>query len=254
MQTIILRVKKLAKQMLPIALRQFLRRLANKGALISPVNFGSFRRLAPFDRNFGYGRGQPVDRHYIEGFLARYAPDVRGHVLEVKDNTYTRRYGGAQVARSSILDVSPENPLATHIADLARADVIPENTFDCIILTQTLHLIYDFRTALAHLHRILKPGGVLLLTVPGISQIEQGACRDIWHWSFTRPSTERMLADTFGQGTFEVEVHGNVLSAVSFLMGLSSSELRRDELDTYDPAYPVVITARVRKPTLLINI
>jgi hypothetical protein len=52
---------------------------------------------APVSRNFGYDRGLPVDRYYIEGFLDRHKSDVRGHVLEVGDDSYTRRYGGDRV-------------------------------------------------------------------------------------------------------------------------------------------------------------
>jgi len=42
------------------------------------------------------------------------------------------------------------------------------------VFTQTLHLIYDVRSAIRTLHRVLKPGGVLLATFPGISQTEKG--------------------------------------------------------------------------------
>lgn len=37
-----------------------------------------------------------------------------------------------------------------------------------------LYLIYDARTAVSTLHRSLKPGGVLLLTLPGITQVACG--------------------------------------------------------------------------------
>ena len=45
-------------------------------------------------RDFGFDRGTPIDRYYIESFLSTHASDIRGHVLEVADNTYTRRFGG----------------------------------------------------------------------------------------------------------------------------------------------------------------
>ena len=51
--------------------------------------------LEPVSRSFGFDRGTPVDRRYIEQFLARHAAAIRGDVLEVGDDGYTRRFGGA---------------------------------------------------------------------------------------------------------------------------------------------------------------
>lgn len=245
------RITNAIEGLLPMAIRRMLRKILRRAPpdiLLGRVVFGDFRRLTPIGANFGLLRGQPVDRHYIEGFLARHRGDIQGHVLEVKDSTYSRRYGDDRVTRCSVLDVSSTNPLATHIADLAQADSIPSDTFDCIVLTQTLHLIYDFKSALRHLHRILKPGGTLLLTTPGISQLDEGPCQETWHWSFTRSSIKRMMAESFGEENAEIAVHGNVLAAVSFLMGLASSELTPEELDAHDPTYPMIITVRAKKP------
>src|SRR5678815_732023 len=119
-------------------------------------------------------RGQPVDRHYIENFLGRNASDIRGPVPEAGDATYTRRFGGALVSRSDVLHVNNGNPDATIVADLAHGHAIPSGAFDCVILTQTLHLVYDVRAAAATLRRILAPHGTCLITVPGISQIDSG--------------------------------------------------------------------------------
>ncbi len=58
------------------------------------VNFGSLGRTRPIASYFGYYRGRPVDRYYIEQFLAECAGDVRGRVLEIGTDEYTRRYGG----------------------------------------------------------------------------------------------------------------------------------------------------------------
>ncbi len=137
---------------------------------VNEVQFGSFRRLTPISRDFGCDRGRPIDRYYIENFLERRSEDVRGRVLEIGENTYTRRFGGERVTQSDILHVTEGEPQATIIADLASADHIPSNSFDCIILTQTLQLIYDVPAALRTIRRILKPAGVLLATFPGISQ------------------------------------------------------------------------------------
>jgi SAM-dependent methyltransferase len=223
------------------------------GPRVGNVKFGDLRRTRPIARGFGYGRGRPVDRYYIEHFLARHATDVHGRVLEVGDDNYTRRYGQNRVERGDVLHAVPGNPRASFVGDLGVADQIPSNAFNCVILTQTLHLIYDVHAALRTLHRILKPGGVLLLTVPGISQLDEcGRPEDnkwgnTWYWAFTTLSIRRACVDTFAGGTVEVEAHGNVLATVAYLHGLADHELTRAELDDHDPLYQLVITARVVK-------
>ena len=78
--------------------------------------------------------------------------------LEIGDNSYTKKFGGHSVTKSEVLSVVEGNPKATIITDLTCADLIPSDTFDCIICTQTIQMIYDMKAALHHLHRILKPG------------------------------------------------------------------------------------------------
>jgi SAM-dependent methyltransferase len=201
---------------------------------------------------FGVKRGHAVelciDRYYIERFLTYHAADIAGHVLEVADNTYTHRFGGANVRRAEVLHATPGNPQATIIADLTDADHIPSDTFDCIILTQTLQYIYDLRAALRTLYRILKPGGVLLATCPGISQTSRYDDEQ-WgeYWRFTRRSAQRLFTEVFAESEVTVRAYGNVLTAIAFLHGLLRTELRREELEYHDPDYEMLITIRAVK-------
>jgi SAM-dependent methyltransferase len=212
------------------------------------VRFGSFRRLSPFSRTFGYDRGQPVDRHYIEAFLGQHAADIQGRVLEIADNTYTRRFGGSRVTRSDVLHVQDRGPGVTIVADLADGRDIPGAAFDCVILTQTLQLIYELQDAVRTVHRILKPGGVLLATLPGISSVSSYD-RERWgqYWSFTSQSAQRLFADAFGADRIEVEAGGNVLAATAFLYGMARQELRPAELQYGDPDYELIISVRAVK-------
>jgi glycosyltransferase involved in cell wall biosynthesis/SAM-dependent methyltransferase len=211
------------------------------------VRFGDLRRLHPISRDFGYDRGNPVDRHYIEDFLSRYAEDIKSRVLEVGDNAYTMQYGGARVTHSDILHVSADNPRATLVGDLAEGDNLPSAVFDCVVLTQTLHLIFDMRKAIATLHRMLKPGGVLLATVPGVSSIDRGQWGPSWYWSLSPAALRRLLEEKFDGASVSVTGYGNVLAAIAFLHGLAEHELTPDELDAYDPQYPMIVAARAVK-------
>lgn len=228
------------------AVRPGMRRLRQPGG----IDFGALRRLEPFSRIYGLERGQPIDRHYILRFLADHAEDVNGHVLEVAEDTYTRRFGGRRVAQGDVLDVDGKNPRATVIADLTDAEHVPSDTYDCIICTETLHLIYDIQAAIRTLHRILKPGGVLLATFPGISQISRYDM-DRWgdHWRLTTASSRRLFEEVFPPSGVNVTAYGNVLSAAAFLYGIVTQELRQEELDHRDPDYELEIAVRAVKPS-----
>jgi SAM-dependent methyltransferase len=216
------------------------------------IRLGDLRRVKPISSVWGFDRGLPIDRYYIERFLTTYASDIQGHVLEIKDDLYTSRFGANQVIKSDILHAEEGNPAASIVADLTCASHIPSDTFDCIILTQTLHLIYDVRAALTTLYRILKPGGVLLTTVSGISKISREDM-DRWghHWSFTTRSAQRLFQEFFPEMNVAVDAYGNVLAAIAFLHGLASEELRHEELDYHDRDYQVLITIRAVKPEAL---
>lgn len=237
-----------ARRWLPVTTRRKIVRLL-RWPPVGWIRFGSLRRLKPISRFWGSDRGLPVDRYYIEGFLTAHTQDIRGRVLEIKDDLYTSRFGGNRVTKSDVLHPEAGNSAATMIADLTRGDNIPSDTFDCIILTQTLHLIYDVRAAMSTLYRILKPGGVLLTTVSGISKISrQDMNRWGHHWSFTSRSAKRLFEEFFPPEKVQVEAHGNVLAAISFLHGVASEELRRKELDFSDPDYEILIALRAVKP------
>ncbi|MES2179274.1 MAG: methyltransferase domain-containing protein [Gemmatimonadota bacterium] len=243
----------LAKLLLPARLRAAIVRQQRLHRLQWPragtVNFGALRRVSPISPIFGIDRGLPVDRYYIEQFLRKHAVDITGRCLELGDAYYIDKFGGGKPSRIDVLHYTAGSPDATIIADLTSADHIPSDTFDCIIFTQSLQMIYDFTAALRTLHRILKPGGVVLLTTHGISKIGRRLGRDDWgeYWHFTAQSIERVLVETFPNALIEVGTRGNVLTAVSYLHGLATEELTDHELNHLDPDYEVIVTARVQK-------
>lgn len=248
------RLRAVAKRILPEGSRKWIRlqqrRLNRLPVTRSLGPFGHLHQLKPFRPVFGSGYGQCIDRYYIEKFLAAHQADICGCVLEVADNSYTHRFGGAKVVRSDVLHVTPDNPQATIVADLTCADdTLPSEAFDCIILTQTLEVIYEVRAALRTLHRILKPGGILLATFPGIRHISRHDM-DTWgeYWRFTTLSASKLFSEAFAGPNVTVQAYGNVLAAVAFLHGLVSQELNVDELEYQDPDYEVLVAVRAVKP------
>jgi SAM-dependent methyltransferase len=245
-------MKSLFKAMLPFSWRTRLRgaqRVAAQSTLPlrRVTDFGQLRRVVPVSRDFGLSRGQPIDRYYIEQFLASHAGDIRGRVLEIQSDAYARQFGAGQVTHCDIVDNNSANARATIVADLTARDSLPSEMFDCVLCTQTLLLVYDFRSAIANLHRALKPGGILLATVPGIAHKLASDEPSGDFWRFTSTSARRVFAETFGAHAVQVQSFGNVLSAAALLYGLATEELVREELDYRDPEFEVTVAVRAVK-------
>jgi SAM-dependent methyltransferase len=211
------------------------------------MSVGRIRSAKPLCRGFGYSRGTPIDRYYIERFLHAHSDDIRGRVLEIGDDAYSRRFGGSRVTKQDVLHVRGGEPHATIVGDLSQPGVLPKAAFDCIILTQTLHLIFDADAALKQIHHALRPGGVALITVPGITPVDRGEWKESWYWSFTGVALERLLSQTFVGNQIEISNYGNLFSATAFLHEAAVEEVSRGRLDRNDEAYPVTVTARVMR-------
>ena len=229
------------KRFFPLPGLSFRRRLRR---LLSPAWMGSLRSTKPISSGWGFDRGRPVDRYYIDTFLQSNSKDIHGRVLEILNSEYTRRFG-SRIDQADILDIDPANQQATIIADLAAANSISDNSFDCFILTQTLQFIYDVKSAIFHSHRILRPGGVLLVTIPAVSRLAGEGYTD--YWRFTPASCARLFGEIFGPEQVAITAYGNVLSAIAFLEGLACEELSKRELDVIDERYPVLLAIRALK-------
>ncbi len=219
--------------------RRRLRRIAR------PAFLGTLRK-APVSRRFGYDRGTPIDRYYIEQFLEANRAAIRGRVLEIKDSTYTDRFGSG-VTEREVLDADASNPLATIVDDLTTCATIPDSSFDCFILTQTLQYVIDLHTAVATCRRILKPGGTLLVTVPTLGQIVDKPPHLLERWRFAPAGCQALFASVFGPESIDVRAHGSCLTSVAALVGMAREELSEHELGRDDPAFALLVSVRAVK-------
>jgi SAM-dependent methyltransferase len=219
-------------------LKQSLRRILRPRLLVG-------HRLRPLSDSWGIERGTPVDRAYIESFLGQNAADIRGTVLEVGDARYARRFGRG-IEKIDVLDVMSANLNATIIGDLASSDGLPRNAFDCFLLVQTLQYVPDTIAALRNARHVLRPGGVLLVTVPGIQSLDRHRV-DADIWRFTPRSLGLLLADSWSRDDVQICEYGNALAATSFLYGVAREELSARQLGAHDRRFPVIVAARAVK-------
>ena len=205
-----------------------------------------FARLNPISRQFGYDRGQPIDRYFIERFLEESRPFIRGNCLEVRDSSYTRQFGGSAVAQVDVLDNNPDNPNANIHGDLRCLSGVADETYDCIILTQVLQYIDDLPTAISETARILKRGGTLLITVPFMMPLDDQHAVDFWR--LTPNSARWLLGKHFPQENIEIKSWGCLASSTAFWMGMAQEDLSRRHLARSDPKYSCSISIRATKP------
>jgi glycosyltransferase involved in cell wall biosynthesis len=226
-------------------------RLKNKEYNPPPgwVRFGDMRRLKPFSERWGRDRGLPIDRYFIESFIDLNSERIKGRVLEFGDDRYTQKFYNPGISASDIINLNKEaNPDTTIAADIVNAPQIPSNAYDCIIFTQTLQFIYEYKKSIETLYRILAPGGALLASFPGISPTSGTTWSRYWCWNFTVLSAENIFKEFFPRENVEVKAYGNLICAAGFLYGLSAEELTEEELGYHDPRYEIVVMVKAVKP------
>lgn len=210
----------------------------------------------PVSEIWGLDRGTPIERHYVETFLAAHTADIRGRVLEMGDARYTKRLGGDRVARSDVLNLAEGNPEATIVGDLVSGGGIPTEAFDCAIIVNTFLLIHDVSAAIATCYRMLRPGGVLLAHFTALARRAHndadwgppGWSGDGDSWRFTRASARRLCEAHFPADGITVTGYGNVRAAAASLYGLAAEELTAEELGYADPRFDVAIGVRASRP------
>lgn len=225
----------------PLVLVRRARRRARAATVAAVV-----RRLEhPVSSQYGFDRGTPVDRPYIEAFLAAHSDDVRGRVLEVKDAAYATRFGGKDVTHVDVVDIDADNPHATLVVDLDEPGVLSKGAYDCIVLTQVLEFLHPER-ALVQLYDALAPGGVLLVTAPFFCRLESPVGD---RWRLSPDGLRRVLAEVLPSGVgVQVEGRGNLGTAVALLAGLAVEETGSLHRRPDDWRFPIVVLARVQRP------
>jgi SAM-dependent methyltransferase len=203
------------------------------------------RSTAPMSAHWGFDRGTPIDRYFIERFVGEHRGDIRGDVLEVMDRRYTDAFG-ADVRVADVLDRDDRNPRATLVADLTRPETLPEGRYDCFVVTQTLQFTFELAAAVASIARVLRPAGVALVTAPSVSRIDRSAGVGGDFWRFTAASARALFDARFDD--VEVRTYGNVLTCAAFLYGLASEELAERELDEHDELFPTLVAVRASRP------
>lgn len=205
--------------------------------------WGNLRRLKPFSNNFGWERGTPVDRYYVDRFFERHSAEITGDVLEIDRSIYTRRFG-QNLRTVHSFDIEPK-PDTTFACDLAHSEnVLESDAYDCVLLPCTLSFFRELDLCLRNTLRVVRPGGTILASASGIIRVEDSD--DLWR--FTPFGWRELLQRTWPGCELVVESEGNCLAVTAFNLGLAHEELKPEELNYRDELFPVAINIVCRKP------
>jgi SAM-dependent methyltransferase len=116
----------------------------------------------------------------------------------------------AGASRESV-DIAPKaNEEVTWIADLTDMPQVPSNRYDATVCHQVLEHVPLPSAAIGELYRTLKPGGVLVLSVPHLSR-QHELPHD--YFRYTPGGLRRLLVDQ-GFVIERLETHGGLLTFI----------------------------------------
>jgi SAM-dependent methyltransferase len=214
-------------------------------SLLSPgpgsIDFGDLKRRWPFSHRFGFDRGAPVDRYYLQQFVAAIGPKVRGRCLEIGGTLVNRGVYKLEVDEFRTLDLPHSGVADDLMGDAADPDVFAADSWDSILAFHVLEHCPDPFAVVHNIHRWLTPGGHAFIVVP-CAQRMHNFPGDYWRFM---PDGLRVLFKEFAEA--HVSAYGNPLTVVSSFLGLSHTELPPEDMDFVHPDYPVISCVVARK-------
>lgn len=199
--------------------------------------------------DFGFSRGTPIDRFYLEKFLLNNKEFIKGECLEFGSDFYLKKFNSKISSFNVFTSIIDKNSNKNTIkGDLSIIENLPFEKYDCIICTNVLNFIYDIDSAVKGLHKMLKKNGVCLITLAGFSTHISRYDMDRWgdYWRLSKLSSIKI----FEKNNFkieEIETYGNVYLATAQMKGHCVEDIDPELLNEVHNDYQIIITLRITK-------
>ncbi|WP_083733561.1 class I SAM-dependent methyltransferase [Actinomadura sp. CNU-125] len=201
--------------------------------VLGRIDWGQLRRLTPICPAFGKSRGTPIDRHYLDQFIAEVRSQVSGEVVEIGGRDGNRdAYGFTKAARYRGMDIAAD-PEVSLLCDATDPASLPPECLDAVVAFNVLEHTARPWEVVANMWRWLRPGGTAYCMVPNAQRVHE-APNDYW-----RPLPAALTAMFHDWSERRVRQYGNPLTVIASYMGVPAEELDAAELDAYHPEYPV---------------
>ncbi|MBW4635650.1 MAG: class I SAM-dependent methyltransferase [Iphinoe sp. HA4291-MV1] len=208
-----------------------------KLGLLSPsidtLDLGDLRRRFPICPLFGFTRGTPIDRYYLDKFIGEIREQVAGNVLEVGGVLRNREvYQFYNATEYQTLDIFASSGV-TLVGDVHDPETIRPESLDAVVIFNVLEHCHNPWVVVKNIYSWLKVGGQCFCMVPSAQKLHD-VPGDYWR---PLPDGMKQLFQDFSQQ--KLHVYGNPLTVVASFMGISAEELSLQELDDFHPDYPV---------------
>ena len=199
--------------------------------------------------DFGFGRGTPIDRMYIENFFKNQAGEISGVCLEFGDTSYIDEFGKS-VSKKYVFNYSEESSKINNIimGDLTKLDTLSENSFDCILCINVLNFIYDLPSAVLGLKKLIKPNGKIIITMAGVSAHISRYDMDRWgdYWRLTDKAAMKLFKDA-GLNVDKIQTYGNPYACSAQINGYCMEDLSQEKIVTSHPDYQLLVACMLSK-------
>ncbi|MBK1987560.1 class I SAM-dependent methyltransferase [Sphaerospermopsis aphanizomenoides BCCUSP55] len=197
------------------------------------LNWGDLKKTVPICQAFGLTRGKPVDRYYLNKFIAEIYPQITGNILEIggipKDKDFYQVNPGSSY---QIMNLEPGLGIDI-VGDAHDVSMIQPESFDSIITFNVLEHCYAPWQVVENIYTWLKPGGKCFAMVPSAVRLH-ATPMDYWR---PLPDAFAWMFRNFSQK--KLYVYGNPISVIASYHGIATEELTTEELDAFHPDYPV---------------
>jgi len=183
-------------------------------------------------------------RRLLDRALAEQADVIRGVVLEVGAGRHAWRGRFVPPVERTLgwwsLDLSTR--VRPHLVGDVQALPLRPASVDTVVSLEVLEYVARPAVALAEMHRVLRPGGHLLISVPFVHRMDGPSDR----WRFSEHSLREALGAA-GFGVVALQAQGHALTAAAHLiMSILAQRPRRGERWVLGAlAAPLVALARL---------
>lgn len=153
-------------------------------------------------------------REYLDSFLFENVSAMQGEVLDVGGRRKQKRglFRPPVEKVTSWKYLNPDPASEPDLVATAEALPLPASSADTVVMTEVLEYVSDPLQALREVHRVLRPGGTALVSVPLLSPIHGDWQFD--RFRFTRSGLEQLVKSSGFSGADISEMGG--LGAVCF--------------------------------------
>ncbi len=219
-------------------IRQALQKL-----FINVFRFLWARNILPVGTDFGWSRGTPIGRFYVNNFVAEKAQGLGGVILEFGEARYRDYF--KDVEQYKVVDVVA-GPNVDFVCDIHDVSSMPQTFFDVIVCTQVLEHVERPEYALRELRKLLKKDGRLICTVPFLAHIHY-VPTDYYRFSIDAITSALSRA---GFEVLDARNSGNALVTIGSLLGFSAQDFSSSEMAVVDNLYPFNILTFARPSPL----